>query len=115
MSFCYLLRFCCSFVQKIFKQGAVTDHRFAEILSVTLTLTVSKRYLVSDAVVFYDTRMIYREIGGILIKVAHRIAAALHYVLDQSIGMIHSGPRIVHKSRLLPAPIFGIPASGPRP
>src|SRR5579862_2149554 len=52
--------------------------------------------------------MIHREIGGILLEVAHRIAASLHYVLDQRIGMIHGGPWIVHKSRLLPAPIFGI-------
>jgi hypothetical protein len=62
----------------------------------------------SNAVVFYDTRMIYRKIGGILSKVSHRIAAAAHYVLDQRVGTIHGSPRVVHKLRLLAAPVFGI-------
>jgi hypothetical protein len=72
----------------------VTDHGFAEILRATRTLTLSKRYLASEAVVFYDTRVIYREIGGILIEITHRIAAVLHYVLDQGIGMLYGGPRV---------------------
>ena len=53
-------------------------------LSLASTLTLSQRYIVSDAIVFYDKRMIYREIRGILIKVAHRIAAAFHYILQLS-------------------------------
>ena len=51
----------------------------------------------SRTVVFYDQGMIYREIGGVLIKVAHRVASALHDILDQRIGMIHGSLRVIHK------------------
>ena len=39
VSFCYLLRFLYSLVQKVFKQRAVANHGFAEILSGSLPLT----------------------------------------------------------------------------
>jgi len=55
-------------VQKIVEQGAVTDHGLAEVLSTSLTLTFSQGDLKSDTVVFYDQRMIYREIRGILVE-----------------------------------------------
>jgi hypothetical protein len=53
--------------------------------------------------------VIYREIRGVLIKVANRIAAALHYILDEGVGTIHSSLRIIDKQRLLASPIVGVP------
>ena len=59
--------------------------------------------------------MIYREICGILLKVSHRVAAAVHYVLDQRIGMIYGGPGIVHEARSAPGASLRCSASGLRP
>jgi hypothetical protein len=56
-----------------------------------------------------DPRTIFREIDGILLQSAYRIAAALNNILDQRIDMKHGGSRIIREKRPLTAPSLGIP------
>jgi hypothetical protein len=104
----YLHGFIYRLFQKIFKQGAVTDHRFAKILSGALASSVANRDFMRRAIVLDHTRMIHRKVGGILLKIADWITPPLHDVLDQDIGVLYRSSRIVHEQRLLRAPVFGI-------
>src|SRR5450759_153762 len=56
-------------------------------------------------VVPQNLRMIDRHIGGPLLEIAHRVTAGRHDPLDQSVGIVNGGGRIVDEARLHSLPL----------
>jgi len=80
------------------------NHCLAQIFRVGLALSLTERDVVGRSVIFYNQRMIHRDICRALFKVTYRVAACRHHIAKQLIGLCDCASRAVNEPRLDAAP-----------
>jgi hypothetical protein len=92
--------------EQFFEQRPVVNHGFAQVFGADFAAALAKSNAVSDPIVFHDDWMVNGNIGGTLIEVRHGIAAGLHQLVDQLIGLGERSFGVVNKIRLHDPPAF---------
>src|SRR5438309_2897967 len=77
-----------------------------QVLGARLTALVCLRDLVGAPVVLNDFRVVYRDVGGALVELRHRIATFVHYLLHQLIGFRCGVFGFVNEALLNCPPLF---------
>jgi hypothetical protein len=90
--------------KQILEEGAVVDHRLAEILRRGLACGTPARQIVRRSVMTHDIRMVDGNIRGPLLKIAHRIPARFHHFANQFVCPRNGFPRRIDELRLDGAP-----------
>src|SRR5919202_1741353 len=74
-------------LEQVLEEGPVVHHRLAQILGCGFASGLALRDRVRRPIVLDLLRMVDRNIGGPLLEIAHGIAACLHHLLHQAIGL----------------------------
>ena len=85
------------------------DHGAAQILGAGLAARMSRCDLVGDAVTADQAGVIDGEVGGALFEIGDWIAARLHHLGEEFIGLVDRRGRIVHELALHLHPALGEP------
>src|SRR5262245_14413962 len=84
-------------LEQILEQGAIVDHRLAQVLRRRRAATVTLGNVARAPIVVDHGRVVDREVGRAPIEIADRIAACLHDFFDQRVGTRYRATRIVHE------------------
>src|SRR5688572_5862806 len=93
-------------LEEVLEQGAIVDHCHPQVFGRGLTALLADGDVVRDTVVLHDVRMVYRDVRGALLEVAHGVTSELHEVGDEAVGFDHGALRVVDESSLVGSPRF---------
>lgn len=93
-------------LQQVGEQLTIVHECLPEILGIRLTAGVALSDRARCAVIGDDARMIDGNVRGALLEFAQRVAACLHEVGDEPVGLRDSALRVVHELCLRLAPRF---------
>src|SRR5579872_6935895 len=89
---------------EVVDQGAVVDHRLAQVLGAGLAAAVAQHHLVRRAVILDGLGVIDREVLEALVEVAIRIAARRHDLAKQVVGAGGRVARVIDETALNVSP-----------
>jgi len=93
--------------KQVLEQRAVVCERGSKLFGIGISIKVAECDVVSRSVMLHYAWVVYGDVFRSLLEVAHWIAAELHDLADQVIGLASCGHRVVHEVCLRCAPAAG--------
>src|SRR5512135_468830 len=82
---CFLSSF--PYLKQLIEEGAVMDHRFAQLLGVGFAALIAHRDGLRRSVMCYDLGVINRNVSRTALKISHRVATLQHQLTYQLVGL----------------------------